>query len=186
MSHIISILNVILLIALPAFSSAEENTGVYRNSEYQFWFSYPEEWKTDQPQQPETVIKISSPDGKLSFNVGVARDSGLKMVQPEDFVKRFSKKTITQMYEKEFRDFKLLDSRETTLCAQPAYYFVYTTTSSDAARKLATWKYITYVTNRSELQYTLTAAGPEENFDTNRTLLMSIINSFTTGASLSQ
>lgn len=184
MPYLLSILSAIVLIALPVNSMGQEGVEVYINSEDQFRFNYPADWIIEQPDYEETVVEIRSPDRKLTFNVGVARDISLNIVQPKDFIKRFSKKTIIEMYEKEFADFHLLEARETILCAQPAYYFVYTFASSDADRNQITMKCITVTTNRSEIQYTLTAAGVLEDFDKNRAMLTTIIDSFTTSATL--
>mgnify|MGYP001248770003 CR=1 FL=1 len=184
MYRLLSLLSVIILIVVPVYSLGEEGVKVYSNTEYQFRFTYPDDWTIEQPDYEETVIEIKSPDRKLTFNVGTARDIALQKVHPRDFVKRYSKEKITEMYEKEFVDFKLLEARETTLCAFPAYYWICTFTSSDAEKRQITMKSMTITTNRSEIQYSLTAAGVLEDFDANRAVLESIIDSFTTGATL--
>jgi len=186
MSCLLRILSVIILIALPSYSLGEEGLEIYRNSEFQFRFTYPADWTIENPDYEETVIEIKSPDRKLTFNVGAAIDIALKKVYPKDFVKRFSKEKITEIYEKEFVDFRLIEAREMTFCTQPAYYWIYTFTSSDAERNRITMKSITITTNRSEIQYSLTAAGVSEDFDSNRAVLDSIIDSFTTSATLWQ
>lgn len=186
MYRLLNLLSVIILITAPVCGLGEERIEVYSNSEYQFRFNYPDDWTIEQPDYEETVIEIKSPDRKLTFNVGAERDIALQKVHPRDFVKRFSKEKITEMYEKEFVDFKLLEARETTLCAFPAYYWICTFTSSDAERKQVTMKSMTITANRSEIQYSLTAAGVSEDFDKNRAVLESIIDSFTTGATLWQ
>ncbi|MBN1627854.1 MAG: hypothetical protein JW944_15145 [Deltaproteobacteria bacterium] len=184
MSRLLSILSAIIFVTAPAYCLGEEGIEVYSNTEYQFRFTYPAGWTIEQTDYEETVIEIKSPDRKLTFNVGAVRDIALKKVKPEDFIKRFSKDRVTEMYEKEFVDFKLLEARQTTLCSQPAYYWICTFTSFDSEKKQVTMKSMTITANRSEIQYSLTAAGVSGYFDKNRSVLESIIDSFTTGATL--
>lgn len=180
------VLSLILIIVMPCLCAAEQDIEIYRNTEYQFRFTYPADWTIEEPDYEETVIEIKSPDRKLTFNVGAERDIALKKVHPRDFVKRFSKEMITEAYEMEFVEFELLEARETTLCSYPAYYWIYTFASSDTERNRITMKAMTITANRSEIQYSLTAAGVLEEFDKNRATLEAIFDSFTTGATLWQ
>ena len=186
MPYLITMLmNLMLLITLSANSLGAASTVAFQSSEYQFGFNYPLEWKLEQPRLSGTVIKVASPDGALNFNVGAAWDRSLRNVHPKAFVKKFSKRQITKIYQKEFVNFKLLEAGETTLCNQPAYCVVYTHAWNSLGRQVS-WKTMTVFSNRSGIQYTLTAGGYPQHFDKNLELIMSMFRSFVTDAPLSQ
>ena len=185
MPYLIAMLNLMLLITFSANSLVAASTAAFRSSEYQFGFNYPREWKLEQPRLSGTVVKVASPDGALAFNVGAAWDRSLRNVHPNAFVKKFSKRGITEIYQKEFVNFRLLEAGETTLCNQPAYYVVYTHVWNSLGQQVP-WKTMTVFSNRSGIQYTLTAGGYPQHFDKNLELIMSLFISFVTDAPLSQ
>jgi len=183
--YLITMLNLMLLIGLSANSLGAASTVAFRSSEYRFGFNYPQEWKLEQPRLSGTVVKVASPDGALNFNVGAAWDRSLRNVPPKAFVKKFSKREITEIYQKEFLNFRLLEAGETMLCNQPAYYVVYTHVWNTVGRQVQ-WKNMTVFCSRSGIQYTLTAGGYPQHFDKNSERIMSIFRSFITDAPLSQ
>ncbi|MBU0769347.1 MAG: hypothetical protein KJ687_09680 [Proteobacteria bacterium] len=161
------------------------NTVAFRSSEYQLRFNYPREWKREQPQSSETVVKVVSPDDALSFNVGAAWDRRLRNVHPKTFIKNFSKSKIINAYQNAYVNFRLLEAGETTLSNQPAYYAVHTSIQNLQGRQ-APWKIMQVFSNRSGIQYTLTAGGYPQHFDKNLELIMGLFKSFVTDAPLSQ
>ena len=177
------VLGFILAITFTTVSAADIAT--FKSSKYRFGFNYPKEWKREQPKLPGTIVKVTSPDGMLNFNAGAERDKTLRNVHPKVFVKYFSARQITETYDKEFSNFRLLQAGETTLCNQPAYYVVYTHIWKSMGTQLP-WKNMTVMANRSGIQYTLTAGGHPDQFDKHRDLLMSIFASFVTDAPLTE
>lgn len=166
-------------------STGAVSTVAFRSSKYQFRFNYPREWKREQLQLSDTVVKVVSPDAALSFNVAAAWDLRLRNVHPNTFIKNFSKRKITEAYQKALVDFKLLEAGETTLSNQPAYYAVHTSIQNLQGRQ-APWKSMQVFSNRSGIQYTLTAGGYPQHFDKNLELIMGLFKSFVTDAPLSQ
>ena len=185
MPYLITMLNLMLLITLSANSSGAASTVAFRSSEYQFGFNYPREWKLEPPRLSGTVVKVTSLDGTLAFNVGAERDRSLRNVHPKNFVKKFSAREITDMYRKEIPGFRLLEAGETTLSNQPAYYVVYTHIWNSMGGQVP-WKTMTVFANRSGIQYTLTAGGYPQQFDKHIELLSSIFKSFVTDAPLTE
>ncbi len=177
------VLAIIFIVTVTSVNSADKVT--FRSSEYRFGFNYPKEWKREQPRLTGTIVKITSPDGTLNFNVGAERDRTLRNVHPKAFVKYFSATQISEAYAKEFSNFKLLEAGETMLCNQPAYYVVYTHTWKSMGRQLP-WKNMTVMANRSSIQYTLTAGGHRQLFDEHLDVFLSIFKSFLTDAPLTE
>lgn len=171
--------------SLSSSSLSAASTATFRSSEYRFGFNYPREWRLEQPRLSGTVVKVVSPDGGLNFNVGAVWDQSLRNVHPKAFVKKFSRREITEVYKREFIKFRLLEAGETTLCNQPSYYVVYTHVWESLGRQ-ALWKNMTVFSNRSGIQYTLTAGGNPKQFDKNLELIKTLFMSFVTDAPISQ
>lgn len=181
MSCVIKILPALLFVFLSIENVNAIDVATYSSLEYRFGFNYPGNWKEKEQKLPGVVVRITSPDDTLGFNVGAEWDSSLRHVHPKSFVNTFltQKKLLIATYQKEFPNFKLLESGETTLCNQPAYYIVYTHVYRSMGQETP-WKTMQVLSNRSGIQYTLTAAGYPQIFDNNIELLTSIFRSFIT------
>lgn len=183
MSYVIIVLQAVLIFSIAVDNVRAIDSAAYKNSEFSFGFNYPGNWKREEPRLPGTVVKITSPDGSLAFNVGAQWDRSLRNVHPKDFVKKFSSRQISKMYQNDLPNFNLLEAGETTLSNQPAYYIVYTHVWKLVGGEIP-WKTMTVFSNRSGIQYTLTAGGYPQVFDNNKELILSIFRSFVTVAPL--
>lgn len=128
--------------------------------------SYPKSWTRGELVQPQTIIRVESPNGD-DYNIMVVKNSALKDMSPKKFADGMLARiddVISNVLTKNYPDAHLIKKGITTLSQQDAVYYIVDYTLNAAGRELPMRSYV-ICSKHGDKQYTLTFRTPKPFFD---------------------
>ncbi len=160
---------------------SEQIGNLYRNTKYKFRIKSPEGWDLTPGDGPHIVIQANDDENGSNINIGI-------MEMPIEYkgiatnitdIGNFSEYIQLSFDEikQKFPDAILLDSGETKIDNEPAYWMKYSTTYSvlDVSVEIVGWSYQLL---KNDFMYTISAGAPKDSVSDAETQIMQSISTF--------
>ncbi len=152
---------------------------VFTSQEHGFSMQYPDTWEIGGTVNPNTVIRVVSPEGD-DYNIVVWEDEEFLSMSELEFAEHIidhSEYFIAQAVSLNYPNPKLISSGITNLSQQPAAYIYFDFKISAVGREIPI-RCLTIVTKRENKSYTLTFRTPVPFFEEYKTVIEALALAF--------